>query len=378
MVLYERVITQVALAAVAVAAGPALAAGDGEAPAGVDSGLHLVSYRTAGSVAVDGKDGGEWAAAAPLIVTVDELPYKPDTGYRGIDATDVEIRSLHDEGHLYMLFRWADPTLSTARWPWVKQADGGWKQMKALDSTGHENDWYEDKLSVFWHINERGFEKKGCDMSCHIAADGWLDGVRDSSAGRHYTDQPGETLDMWHWKSARTNPVGQADDQFVNDDRKDGPGNWGRNSDIKHGGGYFTNINADKTGPAWMSARGGDSNYVLDAEKVPFDDSRFKAGDMLGGVVAAPFIGPEADVTATGRWHDGEWTLEIRRALVTTGEGSDMHDVQFTDLSKPYHFGVGVFDNTQINHLYHRKAITMTFEPAYTAGLDGSEQEARR
>mgnify|MGYP006178972889 CR=1 FL=1 len=59
---------------------------------------------------------------------------------------------------------------------------------------------------------------------------------------------------------------------------------------------------------------------------------------------------------------DGAWTNEVRRALVTpAGEGED---VQFSDLTKAYEFGVAVFDNSQINHLYHRGVLHLRFEPA--------------
>ena len=61
-------------------------------------------------------------------------------------------------------------------------------------------------------------------------------------------------------------------------------------------------------------------------------------------------------------WKNGEWTLEIKRALVTTGEKADIQDVQFKDLDKAYYFGLAVFDNTQINHLYHKGPIELNFQ----------------
>jgi len=56
------------------------------------------------------------------------------------------------------------------------------------------------------------------------------------------------------------------------------------------------------------------------------------------------------------------WALEIKRKLVTTGEMAKQQDVQFDDLKKTYYFGVSVFDNTQINHMYHEGVNRLTFK----------------
>jgi len=323
--------------------------------------LKLESIRTAQPVAIDGVQESVWQQATPLKVAVNETPYKPNNGYEGMQETTVELRSVYDQQHVYFLVRYPDPTHSLERFPWVKQSDGSWKQLKAKDNTGHDNTYYEDKVAMIWDINEKGFAKKGCDKSCHITEDGMLDGVKDTSAGRHFTKY-GETLDMWHWKSARTNPVGQMDDQFINSDRNESK-SWGRHGDIKTGGGYKNNHNADKTAPAYMNSQPNEGNryWVEGDNKTEFVDN-FQPGDVIGGIVTGQFQGPRADLSARGEWKDGYWTLEIKRALVTKGEKSDKHDVQFTDLAETYRFGVTVFDNSQINHLFHKKPIKLTFK----------------
>lgn len=323
--------------------------------------LHLESLRTEQPISIDGMQESLWEKATPLEVEVNETPYKPDNGYDGMQETTVELRSVYDQEHIYFLLRYPDPTHSLERFPWVKQQDGSWKQMKNKDQTKHENTYYEDKVSMIWDINQKGFAKKGCDKSCHITEDGMLKGVKDTSAGRHFT-KPGETLDMWHWKSARTNPVGQMDDQFINSDRSESK-SWGRHGDTKTGGGYINNHNADKSAPAYMNPQPNDENryWVMDETKVKFVDN-FQPGDVIGGIVAKPFEGPRADLNARGEWKDGYWTLEIKRALVTNGENSQEHDVQFADLGKTYRFGVTVFDNSQINHIFHKKPIKLTFK----------------
>jgi hypothetical protein len=168
---------------------------------------------------------------------------------------------------------------------------------------------------------------------------------------------------MWHWKSVRANPVGQIDDQWV-DDTKDPAknSNWGRKGDAKAGGGYVDNVNKDKTGPAWMAKTpSGDKYWILDENKTEFVDT-FKAGDIVPGIVIAPFGGSRGDIASRGVWKNGQWIVEIKRKLVTTGDRAKEQDVQFADLKKPYYFGVSVFDNTAINHVYHEGVHRLTFK----------------
>jgi hypothetical protein len=169
---------------------------------------------------------------------------------------------------------------------------------------------------------------------------------------------------MWHVKNVRTSPLGQVDDQFV-DSTSDGKTNkgWGRKGDVKTGGGYKNNVNKDKTGPAYMNFPPSEKHkyYVLPSLKTPFVDI-YKPGDVVPGIVIDAFEGPRADIEMRGQWDKGVWTLEIRRKLVTTGEKSNIQDVQFDDLSKDYNFGISVFDNSQINHLYHDDVLTLKFK----------------
>ncbi len=323
----------------------------------------LTSVKTDAAPAIDGKMDEVWAKAKPLAVELGKLMYEPKD-YKGSAKTTVNIRSLYDGENIYLLLQWADPTESLRREPWVKQADGSWKQQEDLDDTDHENTYYEDKLAIFWDINAQNFESKGCAVACHKARGGRNSGIPDKSPGRKFTNKPGETIDMWHWKAARTNPVGQVDDQYV-DDTKDPAKNkdWGRKGDSKTGGGYVDNVSADKKGPAFMNKTPSDDNkfWVLDDQKVPFADT-FKPGDVVGAIVVAPFAGSRGDISGKAVWAAGTWTLEIKRKLVTTGENAKTQDVQFSDLKKTYYFGVSVFDNTAVNHMYHEGVNKLVFK----------------
>lgn len=327
--------------------------------------LTLAAQRTAAPLQIDGAIDSAWQEAAPLKVRLDQLTYEPSAGYPGIPRTDLELRSLYDDQYVYFLFRWRDPTRSQARWPWEKQQDGSWQQRSNRDSTGHENFNYEDKLSVAWNISEKGFAKKGCEQSCHIGDNGKIDDIPDTSAGRHFTAGPGQTLDVWHWKSARTNPVEHIDDQVFDHSRAENK-DWGRKSDEASGGGYQDNIangltvpsSAAGQTPAWMNRdpHSQDRYWILDEDKVPFVDT-FKPGDLVAGVIAKAYEGSRGDIQAKGVWKDGYWTLEAKRLRVTNWPLAAQQDVQFDDPAKVHHLGVGIFDNSQINHFFHAKAI---------------------
>lgn len=335
-----------------------------------DKDLKLVATKIGAALSIDGTMEAVWQQTTPLLVEINEQPYEPNNGYGGFKRSEVEMRALYDDQHLYMVMRWADPTLSLARFPWEKQADGSWKVLKNLDSTLHENTYYEDKFAIYWNISEKGFAKKGCDKSCHMAEKGILEGVKDSSAGRHYT--LGGYLDEWHWKSTRTDINFQIDDGYV-DDEHETNGKWGRHPDHKAGGGYWYNQKKEYKDapsadlPVWMSERTAavaSSNpiyHILDSEKMPFED-RFKPGDRLPNIVTAPLQGSQGDVTAKGHWESGYWTLEIKRKLVTDSAAERPYeDLQFDDLGKSYLFAVTAFDNSQIAHVYHKGSIKLTF-----------------
>ncbi len=323
------------------------------------AGSTLVSSKVGTPIVLDGMADKAWESAMPLSVTVDQLPYEPNNGYLGMQATDVTIKSLYDDNYIYFLISYKDPTKSLARFPWVKQADGTWKKLSNKDDTGHDNTYYEDKFAVFWNISTKGFEADGCMIACHLDEEG------DTSAGRKYTASADETIDMWHAKFVRTLPMGSFDDQHVdnNTDPKVNKG-WGRRNDTApKGGGYHNNDNADKSAPAYMNldANADDQYYTIPSKKVPFVDT-FKEGAIVAGIDISPVLGGRADILSRNHYENGVWTLEVMRALKTEGENSETQDVQFSDKSKSYPFGIAVFDNSQINHLYHDDPLELKFK----------------
>jgi hypothetical protein len=293
----------------------------------------LVSKKVAAAPADAMDDAGKGAPA--LVATARGGKNLPG------GSTEVTLRSLYTADTVFFLVQYKDPTESLRRSPWVKQPDGSWKKLSDPgDEGGDNNAYYEDKMAMIWNISSPAFEAKGCMAACHTG-EGKPFGDKDLPSA-------GERADIWHWKSVRTGSVGQADDQYLDGTRydKDKAPEAGRKSDPKTGGGYEDNVSDDKKGPkfALEGNRPAPPYWIVDAEKEPFDDSKYKAGDEVPGIVVAPFTGDRSEIAVAAQWKDGVRTLVFSRELVT---GSD-DDVQFSDLKKPYAFGGAVFDNAQV------------------------------
>ncbi|MBI3961348.1 MAG: ethylbenzene dehydrogenase [Deinococcus sp.] len=302
----------------------------------------LLAIRTDTPPTLDGQVEALWDQASVLTV--------PVSGGANAGHHTVTLQALYTADRLYILARWDDPTLSDRRFPWVKQQDGTWIKLQT-NTQGDENVYYEDKFSIIWDINITGFQTAGCFTTCHA-------GEPNKPYGNKYTPNEGELGDIWHWKLARTGPVDQADDQYVNADRwvPDRP-EAGRHSDPKESGGYTDNSNAEKTAPAFTSPTQPAPPYsILDAEKVPFADT-YAPGDEIAGIIVATIVGDRGDVSGVDLYQDGMWTLEMSRALVT---GSQF-DVQWDDLGKTYYFGPAVFDNAQVRHSFAFQAYKLVF-----------------
>lgn len=312
----------------------------------------LTAKAVAAAPAMDGTIDATWNQASPLLV--------PLTGGKNLPGgkTEASLRAVHSGDMIYFLLQYKDATQSQRRSPWKKQDDGSWVKMKdPADKGGDNNVVYEDKFAIIWNMSFPKFEEKGCQAACHTGREE----KADKPYGNKYTDNPGERMDMWHWKGVRTGPVGQVDDQYVDDtkyDKAKAP-EAGRKSDPKTGGGYADNVSDDKKGPkfALPGNKPAPPYWIVDKEKEPFDDAKYKAGDEVPGIVIAPFTGDRGDLTANAVWKDGVWSIAIARKLVTGSE----FDVQFSDKKKAYTFGLSVFDNAQVRHAYNRGVLKLTF-----------------
>ncbi|TAJ98386.1 ethylbenzene dehydrogenase [bacterium] len=309
----------------------------------------LTAKRVPKGPVLDGKVDALWKEAQAVKIPVTGGANLPNGG------TEVTLKAVYTDSDIFFLAQWRDKTQSYQRSPWKKQTDGSWAKLTdPNDKGGDSNRYYEDKFAMLWNINIAGFEAAGCMVACHA-------GEAGKPFGNKYTNNPGELGDIWHWKSVRTGPVGQMDDQYLDSTRydKDKSPEAGRKSDPKTGGGYVDNVSDDKKTPKF-GAKGNKPAppyWILDREKEIFDSSKYKTGDEVAGIIVSAFTGDRGDISARASWDKGVWTLEFSRKLKT---GSS-YDVQFDDLSKQYAFGVAVFDNAQVRHAFAALPTKLVF-----------------
>ncbi len=341
----------------------------------------LISLRTAVAPTIDGTVDLAWDNAAKLFTAteVPDLANAVFAGYEG-DRNEVTLRSMYDDEHIYFLAEWADAQQSYNRQTWYFNTDDeAWKQELRIPEFNENGviirePFYEDKFAFLFNANNSvaNWNTQTCWASCHTdlsSADGFA---------RHFT-QAGETIDMWHWKSVRTDINNQMDDQFQNDTQPNG-----RHSDAKESGGYTNNVQEltitgtttvvkvpkyfipTKTYYYWITQSeidngtaklitSVDANGILgyDGGAIDPTDSDFQRDGSTTGakcipsIYTAPFVGSRADLEARGVFEGSGWTLEIKRKLQTDDVANE--DVDFSSL-ETLPFGIAVFDNAGIAH----------------------------
>jgi hypothetical protein len=335
-----------------------------EAPDGA-----LVSFPADAAPTLDGvADDAAWASAQETVISV-------SGGFNDF-ATDASLKSIYVGDTVYFVLTYADPTESWFRSPWQKQEDGTWKQVKDPNDKGGDNNFvYEDKFSMIWSINNsiNKFETAGCFVACHAGQNSDV-----KPYGNKYTSAEGELGDIWHWKSIRND--GQIDDQYLDwttfdlEKAKEA----GRKSDVKESGGYADNFASmpdpadatktvpDKTLPGFTSPNiditTGAPGYILDSEKIALDQAALDAmpvGSYIPGIIKSPIVGDRGDISAAWSWENGVWTIEFSRTLTTGSET----DVQFSELTGMYYFGLAIFENAQVRHAFQAGSTPFVFMP---------------
>ncbi len=282
---------------------------------------------------VDGTlDDAAWRAAKPIHVAV----HQPPTRNRTTD-TIVQLRAVRTDRDIYFAAQWRDPTDSDRKELWTY--DGRhWRR------DPHDD---EDRLALLFPIGDSlsWFDSGGCGRTCHVRR---RDRLSLDDAPRWYKSTLAESqrLDVWHWKSVRSNALGHADDKFwafhpPMDPRKNG----GRYADARDGEikPAVKNVSADKSGPAFMQNPNrvpGIAGVLLASDAVPLDLGSFEAGDTVPGRVLSVPTGSQSDVRARGLHRDGAWHLELSRALDTT----HADDAIFRPGAR-IAFSLAVFDN---------------------------------
>ncbi len=251
-----------------------------------------------GTPTIDGVAGDpEWGEPS----TIPLIPVLSGGG-----PTEATVRAAYDQIFIYFQVTWEDPTNTESihKKTWVYDANSDtWTQ------SGNE-----DRVYILWNIDAQDFGD-GCTVYCHVEWD------IDSHMG---TNNPGDTLDVWHWKAARTNPLEHADDKYWADLTKAkvffyDSGDVERTR-IADSGSGFDSGNKNGSLPMYMNENdpGTNIDFLLDYEAIAFDpDAAWDDGDTVPGYVLSEGTGSESDVEAIGKFSDGVWVVEFRRALFT-------------------------------------------------------------
>jgi hypothetical protein len=286
--------------------------------------------------APSGLDDSVWQKAKAV-----QVPFEGKEKFEGKKAS-VTTKAVYTNDGIYFLFKWDDPTLSVTKGAW-KNDGQKWTHIKSN----------EDRISLLFEINRiNNFATKGCTVVCHVPK-----GAPNAKDGKFGTSSAAEKGDLWHWKAARSDPAGVADDTWVTviSEKK-----GGRKGDAGSGGDK-KNITADKSKPMYMLAPGkklGKNGILLAADAVEITDySVFKPGDVLTYRMPKNAQGSRGDIKAVSRHADGGWTVMLHRKLDT---GND-DDVAFNPRKKDS-FAMALFDNSGDEDSYDSEVLTLQFK----------------
>ncbi len=333
----------------------------------------LRAVKTATPPAVDGLVNDPVWDQAPTHV-INMVP----TIYTAADW--IALKAVYTNSDLYIQAVWPDSTLSMTRsgaWEWV----GKWQILPAASENDKQS---EDRLSLVFNMTVPDFKAvKGCTVKCH-----------DNTVVAAYTDNEGETMDMWHSKANRSQGATSASQSgqlavdpkthevtagtvtmvgWIDDQVTKWVGSAGYTKDVDGGrmsdkgsSTYANNLNGAKTAPKYMEKA--PENYIdamiLRQDEIDKGEALIAdptnpnyAGDaavasaweiykgfnaVVPELILRPATGGRGDLISGATWSNGLWMMEIKRALIT----NDPDDIQF-DLSKKrdYEYGIAAFDN---------------------------------
>ncbi len=283
-----------------------------------------------------GLDDSAWKKTKAL-----SIPFDGKETFAGKHAR-VTTKVLYTKESIFFLYQWKDAEKSVTKGAW-KLEGGKWIHQKGN----------EDRISMLFEIDRiNNFATKGCAIVCHVP-----EGAANAKDGKFGTSSAAQKGDLWHWKAARSNPAGFADDTWVTviSDKK-----GGRKSDAGKGGDQ-KNITKDKSKPKYMLSQGKslDKDGILLASHVVeiTDYTVFKEGDTLTYRMPKMPAGSRADITAMSRYTNGEWTVMLSRKMDT----GNPDDTAFNSKRK-YNFAMALFDNSGDEDSYDSEVITLKFK----------------
>lgn len=285
-----------------------------------------------------------WNTAVPF-----DIKLNNGVGFN-FGVTQASLRALYNEEYVYMKIQWKDSTYNRIYRPWIK-TDEGWMHLNPGGSD--EKIYNEDKLALVFPIRKNTeFRRYGCSIFCH--------NNENNGFGKHWT-APDSIVDVWHWKSVRTDPMGYVDDKYWL-----GTGEITAESEGRHGdpgeSGYANNLVEGISNPimlpndldsimlgALIQSRAGIYTKTA-ADKIP-------VGSAIPGVIISETQGDRADIRCRSSYREGIWTVRIIRKLDT---GSP-YDVIFKP-GEAYDFAMAAFDHSSFRHAYNHQTYRLIFE----------------
>ena len=274
----------------------------------------------------------------------------------------VSIKATHNNERIYFLLRWPDEQPGLLHLPLIK-TDHGWQVQGNGYPFDDEREYYEDKLAIMLADDN----PLAAMRSIHLGDITVNQTQPRHRRGYHYTDD-GSILDIWHWKSVRSDHLFQADDHFF------GPAQValtcsprytaGYHTDPSTGGGYSSNYAYYKQAVSPLRIPFSIENFQQRGWMRWSDGSAFSgyqdnlaAGTAIPSIVDhGPIEGDRGDIGAKGYWHNGYWQLEISRAFNT-------HSPFDTVIQDGTLMWLAVFDNAQTRHSYHLKPLALRILP---------------
>jgi len=306
------------------------------------------------------------------------------------ESNEFKLRAGVKGDMIYFLLEWDDAEDSKDRQSWYFDANAGlWKGEHKYANDDNDK-FYEDKFAFLWAATDvQGFEASTCYATCHTGLS--LVNTTDKTA-RHYLNNAGEVVDMWHWKRVRcaVEPTVLDDQQMI---YKDATGNSDVNGRTGDEGvaGYHGNsqtLQLDGTGTAVsvpLYVIPGETNYAYitkdqidagtakmivavasdgtltdeDGGLIDASDAAYAQGSgnkRIPSVWIENFTGSKADISTVAVHTGTGWIAEFSRELDT----GNTDDVKF-DITKDFPFGLALFNNAAIAHEIKTNLI-MKFE----------------
>ena len=298
--------------------------------------------------------------------------FDPYTG----EENDFKLRAGTKGDYIYFLLEWNDAQDSKDRQSWYFDAtDNKWKGQHKYANDDNDK-YYEDKFAFLWAATDvAGFEANTCYATCH---QGLTVTNLGDKATRHYTNNEGEVVDMWHWKRVRCSfsPTVVDDQQMIYKEHTGDASVNGRTGD-EGDSGYHGNsqtlqldgedvsvplyVIPNETDYSWITktqiedgtakmitAVASDGTLTYDGGTINPADGGYENGTgnkRFPSVWIENFTGSKADIACSAVHTGSGWVVEFSRKL-DTGHADD---VKF-ELTKDYAFGLALFNNAAIAH----------------------------